>query len=689
MRKTNVKIHKYKEEKSKKQGKIKLKHLQQKRGITLIALIVTVIVLLILAGVTIATLNGDNGILTKADEAKLSTELSRYKEELELYKVEKYNENRNFEEETLTAGKVELNYNTKESGETGNIKTIIPDISDEYFEKLEVIKGELLINTQNEKEVRVAQRLGIEVNPYDIRDGVLWSSNGNLLLMDENTGSLTIPDSVTAIGEGAFANLEGLRTIIIPSTVKRIERNAFSNNTTLETVIMQEKVNSDGTIEGVEYIGNNAFRSCTALTTVQMANSVTEVMEAIFEYDNSLKTIDLSDNITNISEYMFHACTNLETIEIPDGIVKIGNQAFSGCSNLTAIKIPKSVTSIGSTAFIGCTKLTNIDLSGNTNFTFEDGILLGNNETEMIIILESAVDGNTFTVPDTVTTLSTGQIDRFTNVTKVEMPASVNSIEPLFINKYITEVEIDSDNEIYETDGKAIYTKDENNKTLVRYYKNEDSVNIEKQIKKIGGHAFNSKSLSNIELPDTLETIDSQAFTECVNLKSIELGVNVKDLNNMSIYGSRIEKITFKEDSEGNTNPNYSIRNAKCNGEETEALFNGDGTVFVSPIKPSGVIRTYEIPKGIKQIAVLAFHNQTQMTNIIIPNTVEKIGSSFNFCSSLTSIEIPSSIKEINTSCFDNATNLREIRIHKKNDGTLTGSPWGCIYGDRAIIWDE
>ena len=75
------------------------------RGITLIALVITIIVLLILAGVSIATLTGDSGIITKAEEAKLSTELSQYKEELELYKINKYSENDNFEEATLTAGK--------------------------------------------------------------------------------------------------------------------------------------------------------------------------------------------------------------------------------------------------------------------------------------------------------------------------------------------------------------------------------------------------------------------------------------------------------------------------------------------------------------------------------------------------------------------------------------------------------
>ena len=644
--------------------------------------------LLMLAGVSIATLTGDSGIITKANEAELSTELSGYKEQLELYKVNKYSENSNFIEETLTAGKTELNYNTKESGETGNIKTIITNISDEYFEKLEVIKGELLINTKDKNEIKVAQRLGIEVNPYDItEDGVLLSSNGNLLLMDESTGSLTIPDSVTAIGEGAFANVEGLKTIIIPSTVKRIEKNAFRNNTTLETVIMQEKENEDGSIEGVEYIGDAAFNSCRNLKTVQMANSVTEISAYVFYDDIKLSEINISDKLKIINSGTFGNCKSLIEIEIPDGVISIAG-AFVNCLNLTTVKIPKSVTTIDTSAFDSCPKLTNIDLSDNTNFRFENGILLGKNGTEMIIILSSAVSGNTFKVPDTVTTLSNGQLNKFTNITKIEIPASVNSISPTFITNNITEVEIDSNNKTYETDGKAIYTKNENNKTLVRYYKNEDSVNIEKQIKKIGWQAFNSKSLNSIELPDTLETIESQAFTGCNNLKSIELGVNVKSLDNMSIYGSGIEKIIFKEDSEGNTNPNYSIRRAKCNGEETEALFNSDGTEFISPIKRS-VIKTYEIPKGVKEIANYAFHASSQMINIIIPNTVEKIGGSFNYCSSLTSIEIPSSVKEIDKNCFANSTNLKEIRIHKKNDGTLIGSPWGCIYGDKAIIWDE
>ena len=60
---------------------------QGNKGITLIALVITIVVLLILAGVTIATLTGSNGILTKANDAKFQTNLATLKEEIEVYRV--------------------------------------------------------------------------------------------------------------------------------------------------------------------------------------------------------------------------------------------------------------------------------------------------------------------------------------------------------------------------------------------------------------------------------------------------------------------------------------------------------------------------------------------------------------------------------------------------------------------------
>lgn len=268
---------------------------KKERGITLIALVITIIVLLILAGVSIAFLTGDNGILTQAKISKISTTLSAYKEELELYKTEKRAENPNFLDNSLNAGKSSLLYNTQKENEDGNIKTVITQIDEEYIEKIEIVKGELLINTKNKQELEIARGLGIRVNPYEIIDGELTSSDGNLLLVD-NKGTLIIPDSITKIGEGAFANVSGLKTIIIPGTVKEICNKAFSNNATLEKVIIKD---------GVEKIGNEAFRECT-----------------------NLKEINLPDSINYIGDLGFYYCTNLKEITIPPKVESIQRWTF-------------------------------------------------------------------------------------------------------------------------------------------------------------------------------------------------------------------------------------------------------------------------------------------------------------------------------------------------------------------------
>lgn len=666
-----------------------------KRGISLITLVITIVVMIIISAAVVLTLFGENGIITRAKEARISSDLAVYKEELNMYILNKHTENPSFVNETLTAGEENLVYNTQPQGEKGNIKTVIKSLSDEYLGKLEIIKGELLINTKDKLEIEVAQKLGIEVNPYDIIDGVLISSNGNLLLMDEKTGTLTIPDTVEEIGEGAFSNLSGLKTIIIPSTVKRIAQSAFAYNSTLEQVIMQEREKEDGTIEGVEYIGASAFQNCSNLKTVQMANSVKEIGSLAFYYCTSLQNINISIGIKEVPYCCFCGCKSLTKIEFSEDFkedVVIGDSAFVDCSNLETVKLSSKVVSIHGNAFSRCAKLKNIEVAkGNKNFKFENGMLLGNEEKEIIILLETAIKNNTIEIPSTVTKLNMNQISGYSNITTLNIPASV--IDILFDTTKInlTNVTIDSLNPRYEIYEKAIYTKETTGSIeMLRYFGDEEIVNVKEGTKVIKVYCFSGKNLKEIKLPNSLNSIESQAFRDCKNLKSITLGEKVDSFNNMSIYGSAIEEIKIEEGNE-----NYSVRSgAKCNGEIVEALYSNDGSIFISPIKKYGTIETYEIPESVvegvevKEIANYAFHIQNKMTDIVIPNTIEKVGCSFNLCTALERIEIPESVTSINTLCFSDATNLKEIRIHKEK-GSIAGSPWGCIYGDKAVIWDE
>ena len=405
------------------------KHKKNKvSGITLIALVVTIVVLLILAGVSISMLTGDNGTLNKAAEAKIRVELSGYKEELDLYKITKTSENMNFLDGSLTAGKTNLFYNTQKSGETGNIKTIIPDLSDTYFNQMEIIKGELLLNTKDVALIRIAQSLNIKVNPYDIVDGELLSSTGNLLLMDDN-GTITIPDSVTKIGEGAFSNLEGLKTIIIPGTVKEIGARAFINNSTLEHVIIKD---------GVEIIGISAFEGCKKLKKVEMANSVINIGAQAFYQAHSLEEISISTGLTEISAYGFCQCKAITEIELPEHIKTIKSSAFADCTNLTQINIPEDLETIEKNVFQGV-PLNTINISSeNERFKFEDGTLVELVSGSIIYISNNAVSGNTFNVPSGVKKLEGNLLASYTTIVNLNIPASVTNIDPEFIKPKIT-----------------------------------------------------------------------------------------------------------------------------------------------------------------------------------------------------------------------------------------------------------
>ena len=653
--------------KVKKIGKArKLRGKTENEGaITLVALVVTIIVLLILAGVAISLSIGNNGIISRGELTVEGNKLASYKEKLEMYKAEKIMENENFLEETLSAGTDYLQYNTKKAEEKGTIKTIIPEFEDKYLGKLEVIKGELFLTSTDKKEVQAAKIAGIEFNPYDVtEDGELQSSNTNLELMSPD-GTLTIPSNVSKIGYGAFSNVEGLKTIIIPGTCKIIGEKAFANNETLERVIIQD---------GVKEIEQFAFKDCINLRTVEMADTVTKIGDYAFFMNVKLQSINISKNVKKIAPLTFNKCS-MEAIEIPNGVEAIEGGAFSGCDKLQSINFPESLKVIDPTAFQECSSLTNIDIDEmNKNFLFEDGILMNADKNEMIIIFADAIKDNILNVPNGIKTLQGKSLSVYPQIKTINIPSSVTFIDAEYIGRNIIEINIDKDNRKYETYKNGIYEKtNEIREKLIRYYGTEENIIIEDGIKSIGRLAFREKNITNIKLPDSLEEIDSMAFEKTKGLTSLKLGSNVKKLDPLFIYDSAISNIEIAE-----KNQNYIIEN--------NILYNKDKTELILPINPLRDLTNFNIPEGVKVIGDKAFHNQDKLIEIEIPESVEEIKRSFNYCRSLTKIEIPNSVNKIEGQCFDYCINLNEIKINKEK-GSIEGSPWGADKGDKAVIW--
>ena len=218
---------------------------------------------------------------------------------------------------------------------------------------------------------------------------------------------ITIPGSVTSIGNGAFSGCSSLTGITIPSSVTSIGESAFESCTDLTSITIPKSVTS---------IGSNVFDGCTALTEVLLEGGSTLTSENFGEVANkvvtrwnednltwtltadgtltisgtgamkeygagsspaaqkkdSVKKVVIEDGITNIVDFAFFDCTVLESIEIPGSVASIGNFAFCSCIRLTDITIPGSVTSIGTYAFSGCTALTEVLLENGSTLTSEN-----------------------------------------------------------------------------------------------------------------------------------------------------------------------------------------------------------------------------------------------------------------------------------------------------------------------------
>ena len=170
-------------------------------GITLIALVITIIVLLILAGVTIGTLTGDNGILNKAQEAKIETEKTEIIEQINLEIIGNKIETENYGDSTITQGKLEellskygdINYN-----EDGTIKSLTTEknyeipIEEIYPYEIEMEKNVqgYAINIPNAREQKIEN---LVIYGDTLNDGTALGSEGNIIL--KVTGKNIISDS--------------------------------------------------------------------------------------------------------------------------------------------------------------------------------------------------------------------------------------------------------------------------------------------------------------------------------------------------------------------------------------------------------------------------------------------------------------------------------------------------------------
>lgn len=324
----------------------------------------------------------------------------------------------------------------------------------------------------------------LKVNGY-VENDILYSNTNKTELVGYlgNASSVTIPSTVTTIGNEAFKNCQTITSLTVPSSVTTI--------------------------------GTEAFAGCTGLTTMDLSGTGITVLNAsVFNQCSNITSITLPSTVTSIDSYAFQYCYELTTLNVPNSVTTIGASAFAYCRKLTTLTIPSSMTTIGSYAFANSAitpDFSNAAVNTISSHAFE------------------SCSVSSITIPNTVTTIGEYGFANCENLTSITIPSSVTSIGAsaftnVFVESATVACNITSSANLGLVYSGVYYTLSSKNTLSVHKGHGYTTVNIPNQI--VSGNTFtvtqcdlsNEESLTYITMPDTITNIN---FQGCTNLNSV------------------------------------------------------------------------------------------------------------------------------------------------------------------------
>ena len=379
-------------------------------------------------------------------------------------------------------------------------------------------------------------------------------------------------------------------------------------------IVIPERVISNGKTYNVTGINLLAFYGCSGLTSVTIPNSVTSIGYSAFSGCSGLTSVTIPNSVTSIDDRAFRDCSGLTSVTIPNSVTSIGYSAFSGCSGLTSVTISNSVTSIGSGAFFGCSGLTSV------------------------------------TIPNGVTSIGNSVFSGCSGLTSVTIPNSVTSINNYAFSGCNRLVSVNISDLAAWCNIEFGYDGCNPLEYAHHLYINGNEITnlvIPNSVESIGSSAFfGCSGLTSVTIPNSVTSIRSRAFSDCSGLTSVTIPNSVTSIDSYAFSGcSGLTSIKVESG-----NQEYDSRN-NCN-----AIIETSSNTLITGCK------TTTIPNSVTSIGSSAFYNCSSLTSITIPNSVTSIDSyAFSGCSGLTSVTIPNSVTSIGGSVFSGCTGLKTI----------------------------
>jgi len=443
--------------------------------------------------------------------------------------------------------------------------------------------------------------------------------------------SVVIPNSVKALGIGAFAGCADLKSVRLSNQLTKIEAETFLNCANLTSIDIPE---------GVTSIGDDAFYGCrqlkeaiipsslvhfgkyvfcsTGFTSMpKLPEGLTTIPYGIFQ-SCPLTSVEIPQNITTIDGCAFNNCLFTE-IEIPASVTHIGVAALSRCKNLSSIVIPNNVTDIDFNAFKECSNLKTVTLSNNLN-SLSEGIFSDCTSLESVVIPSGvkiigklAFGGcsslSSISLPETMVEIGNQAFYACSSLTQLYIPQNVVSIKteeysPLLNGcNSLTSIIVDEDNPVYDSRNNCnAIIETASNKIIAGCTK----TTIPEGITTIGSYAFYClQNLTSVSLPQSLNRIEGGAF-HTLGLKEIIIPENVTFIGSYSFCNCKQLKSVKSYIKEP-----FEIPEKAFYGSTTDA------TLYV----PKGTVDKYKATKGWNVFSSIIENTEPQMADVMIDET--------------------------------------------------------------------
>ena len=437
--------------------------------------------------------------------------------------------------------------------------------------------------------------------------------------------SITIPNSVTKIGDYAFMACSSMTNITIPNSVTSIGRYAFYGCTNLTNITIPDSVTT---------VGQNAFEDCYFTSDNFVNNSKCQYNRGETIVDTDTDGFCIKDNVL----VKMRPNYAIDVVSIPNGVIKIGDYAFEDCESLVNVTIPDSVTNIGQSAFIYCYGLTSVTIPDSVTRIAKQTFYLCTNLTNIII-------------PDSVINIGESAFQYCTSLANITIPNTVKSIgDDAFYSCYFTSDSFVNNSKCQHNRGETIVDTDTDGFCI----KGNILVNMRP-----------SYAIGEVSIPKNVTSIGESAFSRCTNLTSIIIPNNVTSIGSSAFMGCTSMTNVTIPNSVTTIDQNAFM---ECTSMTNVTIPNSVTSISYGMFSHCTSLRNVTIPNSVTSIDAEAFMACTSMTNITIPDSVTSIGAeTFRYCTSLTNITIPSSVTTIDFDAFDMCNSLLSVIVLNAN----------------------